>query len=94
MAHCRPSGSGRRTSAYPSNSDIRLCQLSDAPGRGELLAEMQAFAQVAVGRRGPKMEASRGHDDLVLALALVAFAAALVRHVRAPAAALNGSRGI
>jgi len=67
-------------------ADRRLVVAPDAPGRGDLLAEMQAFAQVSVGRRGPKMEASRGHDDLVMALALAAVAAALVRPARPSAA--------
>jgi len=38
---------------------------------------MQAFAQLASGRGGPRMEAARGHDDLVMTLALAALSAGM-----------------
>jgi hypothetical protein len=59
-----------------------LTMAPGAPGRGELLQEMASFVFKGDGR----MEAAgKGHDDLVLAAALAALAAAQVLKQREPA---------
>jgi hypothetical protein len=47
-----------------------------APGRDDLRSELASFTATQRGRR-MAMEAAVGHDDLVMALALATFAAAL-----------------
>ena len=54
----------------------RLVVDPDCPGADDLRRELEAF-RASPTRRGVKLEARRGHDDLVMALALATFVARL-----------------
>ena len=57
-----------------------LTVAENAPGRGLLRKELAQFVFKPVARGQLRLEAARGHDDLVIAAALAVIAADLVSY--------------